>query len=792
MSKSDFVTQIYHAGLEAGLTDAAARVMAAQAGIESRYGSAAPGFNYFGITKGSDWTGPTVARKDHDGAGNTVTRDFRVYDSPEAGIADRIALMDSKFPGFNGAPTMADALAALQHGKLGKYYEAPQASYEKTVAGINEKYLPPVSGTSATRAIDAAVPPDSSSRDYLTALQYGHPGGGVGVNADKLDPEFSNRLSALIRAAEKATGEKVSVFEGYRDPARSAQLNADYTGKAVAYDGKTYQPTPGMKGKHQAAAPMVSEHNLGMAADIRAGKDPDKYPSGPAYDYMVAHAAEFGLENLGASDPAHFQIPTSEYKTARAGAPLRPFKFNNPDGLVPPADVPNGPTAVASELDVRPPLMPAAMPAAIAADRHITQPAPVPSFRKPVVDSSGDLVHFLKQRADVSMGDRSPGAMSLTSTLGWRNGQPDKSTTVGRGVVLPEDSIKKAAVSSLDRGLGSLADDRTSTMLAPKSASVGAPSFVSEDHPRSNKPDLVDVLKDRAAVKTAVPTQAQQQAIRSVERPSGAIKTTSQAQNEPLPANVRPNVPTIAPTPAIRAVPRTQTVANPAYTDWTKTYGTGGASQSLQDIHDLRDSATMAAQRSVPPAPPKTIEIPMHLSQPSTPATRAPILQKVAPVPPVAPAQEPNVFQRIGSFLGDQATGAVDGIKAGVNDVVTKAPALAGQAKDAVISAIMMSPKARGAIIDPIVARFFTDKPYGSDPATRYGATFAERHLAAMNRERMQQGLPPLPAQQPQAVATVAPVRTVAPRPSADQRGQAALKAAGMLNQFGMMTGTGP
>src|SRR6476620_8275000 len=122
-----------------------------------------------------------------------------------------------------------------------------------------------------------------AAQDYLSGLQYGAPGGGVGVNADKMDPEFANRLQALIQAAEKATGEKVSIFEGYRDPARSAQLRANYTGSAVSYGGKTYQPQAGVKG-YKAAGPGKSEHNYGMAVDIRAGKNPDKYPSGPAYD----------------------------------------------------------------------------------------------------------------------------------------------------------------------------------------------------------------------------------------------------------------------------------------------------------------------------------------------------------------------------------------------------------------------------------------------------------------------------------------------------------------------------
>ena len=115
-AKSAFVARMYQAGLAAGLTDPAARVMAAQAAIESAYGTRAPGNNFFAITKGKDWTGPTITRTDKDANGNPIKQQFRVYDSPEAGIADRIQFMRDKFPDFSQAPTMDAALTALQNG----------------------------------------------------------------------------------------------------------------------------------------------------------------------------------------------------------------------------------------------------------------------------------------------------------------------------------------------------------------------------------------------------------------------------------------------------------------------------------------------------------------------------------------------------------------------------------------------------------------------------------------------------------------------------------------------------
>lgn len=352
--KQAFIQSIYEEAIAAGLTDAAARVMASQAGIESAYGTNAPGFNYFGVTKGASWNGATIPRADTDANGKAITQEFRSYPTRAAGIADRIAVMNESFPGFNNASSIDAALAALRNGTKGEglYYTAPQEKYEATVKGIEGKYLPastvttiPASRKEAQKSKGGDGP---SAADFLTSRQYGKPGGGVGVNADRLDPEFSNRMTALISAAEAATGDKVFVFEGYRDPKRSAQLRANYKQVDVTWDGVTYSPQAGVQG-YKASAPGKSQHNYGMATDIRAGKEPDKYPSGPAFEYMVKHASEFGIHWYGSTDPAHFEIPENEFNIAIAGGSLRKFKNYNPDGLVPPGDI----SAVASELDVK-------------------------------------------------------------------------------------------------------------------------------------------------------------------------------------------------------------------------------------------------------------------------------------------------------------------------------------------------------------------------------------------------------------------------------------------------------
>lgn len=164
MSRADFVQQIYQSALAAGLTDAAARVTASQAALESNYGTRAPGNNLFGIKAGKSWTGPTQTLTTHerkvDGTTVKIKQKFRVYDTPEAAIADRVKFMGDKFPGFNEAKDTGEALTTLQHGKFGKYYTAKQSEYEGGINNINTKYL---GGT--------PVPPENVGQDgMLTAV----------------------------------------------------------------------------------------------------------------------------------------------------------------------------------------------------------------------------------------------------------------------------------------------------------------------------------------------------------------------------------------------------------------------------------------------------------------------------------------------------------------------------------------------------------------------------------------------------------------------------------------------
>ena len=92
----------------------------------------------------------------------------------------------------------------------------------------------PTAATPAPTATTAATPaqPEAqttaggTTQDAVAFLQSRQGGGSgfTGVNASKLNPTFAQKLMAAIQAAEQATGDKIVITEGYRDPAVQAQI----------------------------------------------------------------------------------------------------------------------------------------------------------------------------------------------------------------------------------------------------------------------------------------------------------------------------------------------------------------------------------------------------------------------------------------------------------------------------------------------------------------------------------------------------------------------------------------
>ena len=108
------------------------------------------------------------------------------------------------------------------------------------------------------------------------------PGHGA-IDVKDLQPGFSAPLSRAVEDAEKATGDKVQFTSGFRTYGEQAALAAD---------------APGSGRVGPAAAPGTSMHERGLAADIAPG---------PARDYIMQHAAEYGLGTVK-NDPEHVEL----------------------------------------------------------------------------------------------------------------------------------------------------------------------------------------------------------------------------------------------------------------------------------------------------------------------------------------------------------------------------------------------------------------------------------------------------------------------------------------------------
>lgn len=111
-----------------------------------------------------------------------------------------------------------------------------------------------------------------------------------------LNPAFSRQLQALINAS----GGRVSAGSGYRTEAE----------QKVLYD----RYKAGVPGQARAAAPGKSQHNLGLAMDL-------KFVDDAARKWAHDHAAEYGLYFPMEDEPWHIQplSPGQEQQSFTAG-----------------------------------------------------------------------------------------------------------------------------------------------------------------------------------------------------------------------------------------------------------------------------------------------------------------------------------------------------------------------------------------------------------------------------------------------------------------------------------------
>lgn len=228
MTKSDFVNKIYTAAKAAGLSDAAARVMASQGALESGWGQSAPGNNLFGVKAGKGWTRDTQELTTTEGSGKSAVKikdTFRKYPTVDAAIADRVEFMKTHFPAFNSAPDVGSALDALQNGTYGKYYTGSRVDYESAINSINTNYL---GGTPVPPADIPSVESDLSTSTGVSRAQEALKR--AGFDPGPIDGDKGPQTTSAIKSFQKANGLTPDGIIGPRTSAKLQEVSGAATG----------------------------------------------------------------------------------------------------------------------------------------------------------------------------------------------------------------------------------------------------------------------------------------------------------------------------------------------------------------------------------------------------------------------------------------------------------------------------------------------------------------------------------------------------------------------------------
>lgn len=848
-TKAEFVQQIYAAALAAGLSDPAARVMAAQGGLESGYGQKAIGFNYFGVKGGNEWTGPVDVRPTKEGSGKdakTVKQPFRVYDSPEAAIADRVQFMDGHFPGFNTAPDEATALKVLQNGKLGKYYTADPKMYEGTVKRIARDYLPAsssVATASTPTTVDHPVPKVDVPNAAPGQLQIVDMTSGGTIDGVRIpaNPFAAKQRTDTIKGVvfhHTGPGSLTGAMTAGQNPGKQHGTSAQLY---VAKDGTIYRYAPDTTASQQ----------------IRSSADKFRTDKGKPTE-ILSNDNTIGVE-FNADDSEHL-TEAQKATAAKIAAYYHQTAGVAPDMIVGHGEIQGG--AGGNKMPTE------GVPLASYARQYLVEnpglsaieaaTGGTPAAGRAPLDVSSYAAGAAPARQAAAQpagfGDTGDAAMSVTHDLGWKNGKFDAASSTLRNVLTTPEREAAGRSAVLDNGLG--VDDHLSMLLNPKV-------------------DLLDGLKQRASTITAKSAAAAKPGVAASASIAG-VRPAPLPQvpiSKPLPAtaqtSVTPTRGTIKVAPTAEAVARPGVAAHLAdakvdLVDGLKARadavvsasakaqqsgsgtaaiaakpklvapGAGAvaptvAAQTLQDLHDARDAGTMKAMQSANAIKPAVVApviaptvAPKTVMQPK-PTINGPSVTVTAPT---------GGFD-LGAMFNNAKQGAMDALGNAGTSVQSfaaeKAPGMAEAAKDAIINGLMSSVEARSAFLDPIMASVFTNHP-ATGGATRYGKTSEERQYQAAVRDATSQGLPTppragfVPASAPRSSTTrnkvVAPVSARSPAPvmvngrvgiasapvggggqvtsapvsaqqhqgSDDQRGQNALRASGMINSFGMIT----
>jgi len=193
-----------------------------------------------------------------------------------------------------------------QSGQTQQQQSQPQQTPSAAPSGGGGGEQPQAQSTEKQGPTERSSPDED--KQFLQSRQVGG-GSFTGVNADKLNSDFVHKLVEGIKFAEKASGEKIGITEGYRTPETQAQYYANYVKHPIEYQGKTYNPDPRTGSGGLAAPPGQSNHQKGMAVDISSGR---------AREILRANASRFGLRTLGQKDLPHFESGSGSDESSQA------------------------------------------------------------------------------------------------------------------------------------------------------------------------------------------------------------------------------------------------------------------------------------------------------------------------------------------------------------------------------------------------------------------------------------------------------------------------------------------
>ncbi len=163
-AQSDFVQKMWPLAVEAGKRlGVDPRHVVAQAALESGWGQAAAGNNYFGIKAGSGWRGAALENQTQEfvnGAAVAVAAPFRAYRDVDASVTDYIRLLgnDPRYAAVRGtgSDTAAFTRAIQDAGyatdpdyaaKLRAVVQAVDGVFPTTIKGGQETPITPSTGS---------------------------------------------------------------------------------------------------------------------------------------------------------------------------------------------------------------------------------------------------------------------------------------------------------------------------------------------------------------------------------------------------------------------------------------------------------------------------------------------------------------------------------------------------------------------------------------------------------------------------------------------------------------------